>query len=100
MFLVRQLNKRMIRLDAANVRGETVGVRQRSGEYRYVPWLGFLSREDAVRIGRPVKLKVLRIGHERQSATEWIDVPAAQHVQGCLTPEGAYAVVETAVRVI
>jgi hypothetical protein len=100
LVLIRQLNKRNIRLDAHNVRRETVGVRQRNGEYRYVTWLGFISRDEAIHSGRPVKLEISRMGYERGVSTDWIDVLAGQHIQGCLTPEGVYAVLEPVVRVI
>lgn len=97
--LARYLNKRMIQL-GENTRGEAVGVLLRSGEYRYVRWLGFIGRERARTTGRPAKLEIAKIGRTRGHSVEWQVVPDGAHVQGCLTRDGAYAVVEASVRVV
>ncbi len=99
LMLARYLNKRLIEL-GENTRGEAVGVLLRSGEYRYVRWLGFIGRERARHTGRPAKLEIARIGRVRGHSVTWEAVPEGAHVQGCLTREGAYAVVEASVRVV
>lgn len=99
LVLGRYLNKRFIQLDE-HTRGQAVGVLRRSGGYQYVRWLGFISREDAKKLGRPVKLEVRRIGRQDALSVEWKEVPPGKHVQGCLVREGAYAVVEPAVKVV
>ncbi|MEQ8860069.1 MAG: hypothetical protein RIC56_15600 [Pseudomonadales bacterium] len=97
--LARYLNQRMIQL-APDTRGEAVGVLMRSGEYRYVRWLGFIGRERARTEGKPVRLEISRIGRCRGHSVTWEPVPEGSHVQGCLTPLGAYAVVEATVRIV
>ena len=73
---------------------------RRSGEYRYVRWLGFIQRDDAILLGKPVKLQISRIGRSADFGTVWDDVPKGKHVQGCLTRDGAYAVVEPHLRLL
>ena len=99
LILARWLNNRLIELRPDTL-GETVGVLTRRGEYRYVRWLGFVDRHRAGRIGRPVKLRVNRIGQAGDFGATWVDVPPGKHVQGCLTRKGAYAVVEETVRLV
>lgn len=97
--LARYLNKRMIRLDQ-DTTTEHVGILRRSGEYRYVRWLGFIDREQAKTAGKPVKLEIARVGRLRGYNIAWEDVPTGSHVQGCLTRRGAFAVVEPMIRVV
>jgi hypothetical protein len=99
LVLGRYLNYRSIQL-RDDTKGEIVGVRMRSGEYRYVRWLGFIGRERATQTGRPCKLEIARIGRARGTGVDWQSVPKGSHIQGCLTREGAFAVVEASVRVI
>lgn len=99
LILARWLNNRLVEMHASS-EGETVGILTRSGEYRYVRWLGFVHREKAKQLGRPVKLQVNRIGRAGDFGATWEDVPANRHVQGCLTEAGAYAVVEDSVRIV
>ncbi len=68
LVLLRKLNARNIELHH-DTKGETVGVLSRNGEYRYLPWLGFIGRDRAKRIGKPVKL---RIGLEGDFSTTWL----------------------------
>ena len=77
-----------------------MGVLKKSGEYCYVPWLGFIDRGKASRTGRPVKLLIARVGRLDGVRTCWRDLKPGEHVQGCLTREGAYAVLDLDVRVI
>lgn len=77
-----------------------MGVLVKGGEYRYLPWLGFIERDRARRIGKPVKLRIDRVGHEGDFSTTWIDVEDGKHVLGCRTEKGVYAVVEQGVRVV
>jgi hypothetical protein len=97
--LCRKLNHRNIELHHTT-RGESVGVLKRGGEYTYVPWLGFLDRAQAHDRGRPVRLLIARVGRSNGVHTLWSDLRPGQHVQGCMTPKGAYAVTDTDVRVI
>lgn len=99
LILARYLNKRLIEL-YDKTGGETVGVLRRDGSYEYRPWLGFVSRERAIGLGRPVKLQVARVGQQQQSRVVWKDVPQGRHVQGCLTPRGAYAVADWNIRLV
>ena len=77
-----------------------MGVLLRSGDYRYLPWLGFIERERAKRMGKPVKLRISRVGQQADFATVWIDVAQSRHVLGCRTDKGVYAVVEQGVRLV
>ena len=61
LVLVQKLNARNIELHH-DTRGETVGVLIKNGDYRYLPWLGFIERDRALRVGRPVKLRISRVG--------------------------------------
>ena len=99
LILARYLNQRLIKL-SGDTKGEAVGVLRRSGEYRYVRWLGFINRDEAKSHGKPVKLEISRIGMASDVGVVWEDVPKGKHVQGCLTRDGAYAVVEPHVRVL
>ena len=97
--LAWRLNYRLIEL-TGETRGEDVGVLTRTGEYQYVRWLGFMSRDAAKGTGRPVKLRIHRIGRTQGFGTTWEEVPKGKHVQGCMTKDGVYAVVEDAVRLL
>lgn len=99
LILCRKLNHRNIELHHTSS-GESVGVRRRNGEYRYVAWLGFLDRGEARERGQPVKLLVTRVGRSTSHGTVWRDLATGQHVQGCLTRQGAYAVIDTDVRIL
>ena len=99
IILARYLNKRLIEL-YDNTHGETVGILRKDGSYEYRPWLGFVSRERALKMGRPVKLQVARVGQQGDARIVWKDVPQGRHVQGCLTHQGAYAVADWSIRLI
>ncbi len=99
LVLCRMLNHRQIEL-RADTRGQLVGVRRTNGEYRYVPWLGFVDRAEAPAYGRPVKLAIARVGRSDGFHTEWHDVPDGTYVQGCLTEAGAFAVTGPDVRIV
>lgn len=99
LILCRKLNHRNIELHHST-RGEAVGVLKRNGEYGFVPWLGFLERSKAARTGRPVKLQIARVGLLDGVRTHWRDLKPGEHVQGCLTREGAYAVMDLDVRIV
>jgi hypothetical protein len=97
--LITRLNHRNIELHH-DTRGETIGVLLRGGEYRYLPWLGFIERDRAKRVGKPAKLRVARIGHQGDFGTDWTDVEQGRHVLGCRTEKGVYAIVEQGVRMV
>ncbi len=99
LVLLRKLNYRNIELHH-DTRAETVGVLIKDGEYRYLPWLGFIERDRAKRIGKPVKLLIARFGHQGDFGTTWTDVEEGRHVLGCRTEKGVYAVVEQGVRIV
>ncbi len=99
LVIVYKLNHRNIELHH-DTRGESVGVLLKDGEYRFLPWLGFIERDRATRIGKPVKLMISRIGNQGDFGTAWVDVESGKHVLGCRTDKGIYAVVEQGVRVI
>ena len=99
LVLARHLNKRLIELHPAT-KGETVGVMRRDGSYEYRPWLGFIDRNQARKLGSPVKLHVSRVGHQGEFHIEWRDVAKGRHVQGCLTRAGVYAVADWGVRIV
>jgi len=97
--LAWRLNYRLVEL-TGTPGGESVGVLLRSGEYQYVRWLGFIERDKAAYIGKPVKIRIDRIGRLQSVSKVWQDVPAGKHVQGCLTERGVLAVIEGSVRLI
>ena len=97
--LAWRLNYRLVEL-SGTPGGESVGVLLRTGEYQYVRWLGFIERDKAVYIGKPVKIRIDRIGIPSGMSTVWDDAPAGKHVQGCLTERGVFAVVENSVRLV
>ena len=99
LVLVRKQNHRNIELHH-DTRGEEVGVLLKDGEYRFLPWLGFIERERATRVGKPAKLMISRIGNQGDFGATWIDVDPGKHVLGCRTDKGVYAVVEQSVRLI
>ena len=99
LVLITKLNARNIELHH-DTRGQQVGVLIRGGDYRYLPWLGFVERDRAPRIGKPVKLRIARIGHQGEFSTTWFDVENGKHVLGCRTEKGVYAVIERSVRVV
>ena len=99
LVLITKLNHRNIELHH-DTRGETVGVLLRDGEYRYLPWLGLVERDRAKRIGKPVKLRIARVGHQGDFGTDWTDLEEGSHVLGCRTEKGVYAVIEQGVRVV
>jgi len=99
LILARRLNKRLIELHAAT-RGETVGVLRKDGSYEYRPWLGFVDRNQAREMGKPVKLQIARVGYQQDVHIDWRDVANGRHVQGCLTPRGVYAVASWNVRIV
>ena len=97
--LARYLNKRLIEL-YPNTQGETIGILRKDGTYQYQRWLGFIDRERAMTLGKPVKLEAARVGHQGEIHVTWRDIPKGRHVQGCLTHEGAYAVTDWNVRLV
>ncbi len=101
LILCRKLNARNIQL-CHDTKGETVGVLCRNGEYRYLPWLGFLDRSEASHRGKSVKLLIHRIGQGDADGwnIRWVDVGRGRHVQGCLTSQGVFAVVVQNVKVV
>ena len=100
--LVRRFNYRNIKL-YPDTKGETIGVLLSNGDCRYYPWLGFIDREDALRLAdqaRPVKLAVWKYSNDSSKADSWRNVPEGQCIQGCLTQQGVYAVTCSEVRLV
>lgn len=82
---------------------DTVGYLMSSGEWRFVPWLGFIERRAArqMRGARGVRLVQLsRVGYQGPLTVDWIDVADGQYVHGCLTDDGAYAIYDAVVGII
>ena len=72
-----------------------VGYQLPNGEHRYVRWLGFIERRDALALpgARPVRLvNISRVGRQGAISDAWDDIPADRCVHGCLTDQGAYAI--------
>ena len=90
--LMRRLNYRHIIL-AQHTEQENVGVLTREGDYRYLPWIGFIEVERARTLAhaRPVKLKITAIS-SMQGVGDWSQLCAGDHVQGCLVARGVYGV--------
>jgi hypothetical protein len=90
--LMRRLNYRHIILGEHTER-ESVGVLTREGDYRYLPWIGFIEVERARSLlhARPVKLKIMAVS-PTQGLGDWSQLCAGDHVQGCLVSSGVYGV--------
>lgn len=72
-------------------------VLRKDGDFERVPWLGYLERDDAAKHGnaKPVKLDVVEYSvAPGEWPPRWRRVPEGMAVQGCLTAEGVFAVVE------
>ena len=80
--LMRRLNYRHIIL-GRDTENETVAVRTRDGDYRYLPWLGFVDLDRALSIAgaRPVKLQVMSVT-AGDGVGDWIRLRNGEHVQG------------------
>lgn len=91
--LRRQLNYRNIVLHNAAFR-ETIGVATREGEYRYLPWMGFIELHLARRLhgARPVKLQADAITSTDGFSSDWRSLKAHEHAQGCLIGRGVFGV--------
>lgn len=97
--IARRQNYRIIEL-SHTTRNEAVEVRLADGRYRFVPWRGFIGADRALNLpnARPVKLKVSKVRNSQREG--WRDLPKGAFVQGCLTPDGVFAVVDHRVRVL
>jgi len=93
--LRRKLNHRNIVLLERPSR-ETIGVATRSGDYRYLRWLGFLDIQQArvIPSARPVKLLVDATTPSDGFASDWVSLPPGKHVQGCLIAAGVFGITE------
>ncbi|PLW67799.1 hypothetical protein [Pseudohalioglobus lutimaris] len=91
--LRRKLNYRNIVLHDEPSR-ETIGVATREGDYRYLPWLGFIELRLARRIpgARPVKLQAEAVSPTEGLSSDWRTLEAGEHVQGCLLGRGVFGV--------
>ncbi|TVZ39365.1 hypothetical protein P886_3769 [Alteromonadaceae bacterium 2753L.S.0a.02] len=91
--LIRKLNYRSITLTSIYTH-QPVGVYLRSGQLRYLPFLGYADALDAKAAGAtPVKLEVY--GYYKDSfASELITLKPGEFVQGALTKIGVYAIIE------
>ncbi|OUR92803.1 hypothetical protein A9Q81_15920 [Gammaproteobacteria bacterium 42_54_T18] len=89
--LLSQINYRNVQIDE-DTTGEELPVRLKTGEYRYVRWLGFLDVEKAKGgKGTPVKIKVTAYAEESFNP-RWM-VLEHRHIQGCMVVgEGVYGV--------
>ncbi len=91
--LYRKFNYRNIRLDDDAI-GQTVGVLKRDGSIKQLRWCGFITRAKAKSKpnAQPVKLVITRVDGK--------DLAPGETVQGCLLPEGVYAVIHSEVVII
>lgn len=77
-----------------------VGVYQRSGEIRYVDWLGVIERAHALNLGSKcvsVKLRMDSFAYGVETfGLEWTEIGNGKFLQGCYVPslEGVFAVIE------
>lgn len=101
LIISRRFNAKHIAMDDDS-RGETIGVLLRDGRCRYVKWLGFIDRTEAMGMARarPVKLEIARVGVKQGLGNQWTDLEDGEYVVGCMTEEGAYAVADVTVRTI
>jgi len=92
--LRRKLNSRNIVLHDEPAR-EMIGVATREGDYRYLPWLGFIELHMAKRLpgARPVKLQADAVSPTDGFSSDWQSLKPGQHVQGCLLGRGVFGVV-------
>ena len=72
-----------------NETNETVPVWQAGGAPCFCKWLGVISRDEAKKLGRPVRLIISRI--------DSYDLKDDEFVQGCWTSSGVYAVVDVSI---
>ncbi|WP_339678239.1 hypothetical protein [uncultured Zhongshania sp.] len=75
---------------------EYLPVLKKDGDFKRVPWKGFIDLEDAREISgaTPVKLDIYQYSTSVGLMPKWQYVPAGMAVQGCLTKIGVYAVVD------
>ena len=88
-----RINYRKIILDNDCIT-EEIAVLRKDGEYRYLRFLGFITRDDAITLdcSLPVKLKVDAYATKDDVSIKWTTIPTNKHLQGCLTLVGAYCV--------
>ena len=73
------------------------------GERHFVPWLGFIERDQARALqgARPVRLgDTTRIGEGDAVSAQWRNLPPGRYIHGCLIAEGAFAVYDTTVGLV
>lgn len=77
-------------------RFDVVPVRLKSGDFRRVKWLGYIDLCDTRNISdaKPVKLLVKAYSVSVSPFPKWINLKDGQCIQGCLTVNGVYCVVE------
>ena len=76
------------------IQGDTarIGVRLKSGDYRYLPWAGFVE-ESLEGIGRPVKLKIDAYTINNAWNAEWTALKPGEYLLGSVYEHRAYTVV-------
>jgi len=78
-----------------------VAVYLKDGGTRYQRWLGFIDLADAKQIHNAIAVKLIVEEYSNDEiGRDWIKIPEGHVIQGCLTPEGVYAVTETNVRMV
>ena len=91
--MFRKQNHRNIELHCPNEDGHTVGVLLRDGKLKYYRWCGFMSRQQAKDSrGISIKLSIYRVDDYYLSAGEY--------VHGCLTDQGAFALIDSSVAIL
>ena len=94
MLLRFRINYRNILLSEAG-ESESVPVKLKTGEYRYVRWRGFIGVEAAKQSqGTPVKLQMTAYA-VNDLAFDWVELQPGEHIQGCLAADGVSAVLDS-----
>lgn len=91
-----QFNSAMTSLpEFGEVKRDCVPVLLKDGDFRRVPWLGYIDLEDAKeRQGKAVKLDVHAYSVAPGPMPKWQAIPDGMAIQGCCTSNGVYCVVD------
>ena len=90
--LLYYINYRAIQLTATEI-NEHVPVKLKSGDLRYIRWLGFIGLDKA-KEGRGIPVKLCVSGYAEEALDpRWIMLNSDCYIQGCLSEEGVYGIV-------
>ncbi len=96
MILVRKRNYRNVSLFSL-FNGESIGVYRSMSIVEYLPFLGYteVSHARQNRLAKPVRLEISYFYLSEQPGSKMDEIPPGRYVQGCETPLGVYAVVDS-----